>query len=110
MSEELNFEGVMSSNWKDLELTECADGITMGVLWEGENGKRAEVYEFSPGAVFPGLDVHESGPEQVYVISGVFSDGREDFPAGSFIHHPMGSSHAPQSAPGCVLLVLFPEG
>lgn len=79
-------------------------------LWEGENGKRAEVYEFSPGAVYPDVDVHESELEQVYVISGVFSDGREDFPAGSFIHHPMGSSHAPQSASGCVLLVLFSEG
>ncbi|RKZ71170.1 MAG: anti-sigma factor [Gammaproteobacteria bacterium] len=110
MNSELNFEGVMSSNWNNVEYIECADGITERVLWEGDNGKRAMVYEFSPGAVFPGVDVHESGPEQVYVISGVFNDGREDFPAGSFIHNPMGSAHAPKSESGCVLLVLYPEG
>jgi anti-sigma factor ChrR (cupin superfamily) len=110
METKMNFEGVMSSNWNNIEPTECADGITVRVLWEGENGKRAEVYEFSPGAVYPGVEVHESGPEQVYIISGVFNDGREDFHAGSFIHNPTGSAHAPKSESGCVLLVLYPEG
>lgn len=110
MANEMNFAGVISSNWNDIEATECADGITVRVLWEGDNGKRALVYEFAAGAVYPGIDVHEVGPEQVYVISGVFNDGREDFTAGSFTYNPKGSAHAPQTESGCVILVLHPEG
>jgi anti-sigma factor ChrR (cupin superfamily) len=43
------------------------------------------------------LDAHEDGPEQVYVLSGIFNDGREDHQAGTFLHHPKGSAHVPQS-------------
>lgn len=110
MDKELNFEGALATNWNNVDAMECADGITERVLWEGEKGKRALVYEFKAGAVFPGIDTHEAGPEQIYVISGVFNDGREDFHAGSFLHLPTGSSHAPKSESGCVLLVLYPEG
>ncbi|MDT5269347.1 MAG: hypothetical protein QOH49_1533 [Acidobacteriota bacterium] len=55
-------------------------------------------------------DVHEPGPEEVFVVSGVFNDGVRDYPAGSFIHAPAGSSHVPQSRTGCVLFVFYPEG
>ena len=54
--------------------------------------------------------MHEDGPEQVYVLSGIFNDGREDHQAGTFLHHPKGSAHVPQSKVGCTLLVMFPEG
>lgn len=110
MNEELNFAGAVVADWNNIDATECAEGITERVLWEGENGKRALVYEFKAGAVFPGVDVHEEAPEQVFVISGVFNDGRKDFHAGSFLHFPKGTSHAPKSESGCVLLVLYPEG
>lgn len=110
MGSELNFDGALVVNWNSIDATECAEGITERVLWEGEGGKRALVYEFKAGAVFPGIDVHESGPEQIYVISGAFSDGREEFQAGSFLHLPKDSAHAPKSDTGCVLLVLYPEG
>ncbi len=55
----------------------------------------------------PALDVHVPGPEEVFVVSGVFNDGAHDYPAGSFIHNPAGSSHVPQSKEGCVLFVFF---
>ncbi len=110
MTEEINLEGVISINWQDVEAEEAAPGITQRVLWQGDNDKRVVVFEFKPGSVYPGLDVHEPGPEQVFVISGVFNDGRNDYKAGNFIHHPMGTSHIPQSKAGCVLLVIFPEG
>jgi len=110
MSEEMNFDGVLSSNWKGITPHECAPNITERVMWEGENGKRAIVYEFLPGSVFPGLDVHESGPEQIYIISGVFYDGKENHEEGSFIYFPKDTSHIPKSDSGCVLLVLYPEG
>ncbi|MGB3788616.1 MAG: hypothetical protein WA949_11445 [Phormidesmis sp.] len=36
-------------------------------------------------------------------MSDVFNDGMRDDPAGTFTHHPVGSSHIPQSATGCKL-------
>ena len=110
MIDKMNFDGVAVCNWQDIEPVEGAPGITVRNLWQGENNKRIDVYEFEPGAVYGALDVHEIGPEQVYVISGVFSDGRSDHKAGTFLHHPIGSAHVPQSKTGCVLLVIFPEG
>lgn len=110
MSETLNFDGVMSSIWKNVEGIEVAPGIYERELWRGEHDKRAMVYEFKAGAVFPGIDHHDTGPEQIYVISGVFNDGIMNHPEGTFIHQPKGSSHAPNSPEGCVLLVLYPEG
>ena len=110
MSEEMNLKGVVSCNWKDIKAEEAAPGITQRILWEGNNGKRVEVYEFEAGAAYPGLDVHEPGPEQVYVISGIYNDGSHHYKAGDFINYPIASSHSPQSENGCVLLVNFPEG
>jgi len=70
----------------------------------------AQILEIDAGAKLPRLDVHSPGPEEVYVVSGVFNDGVHDYPAGSFIHNPAGSAHVPQSTEGCVLFVFFPEG
>ena len=74
--------------------------------------RRAEalLFEIGPGAVYPELDVHLPGAEEVFVVSGTFCDGAHCYPAGTFIHSPAGSSHVPQSPDGCVLFVFFPEG
>jgi anti-sigma factor ChrR (cupin superfamily) len=85
-------------------------GVILRDLWKGNEGARALLVEIAPGARFEDLDVHEPGPEEVYVVSGVFNDGVRDYPAGTFIHNPRGSSHVPQSKTGCVLFVFFPEG
>lgn len=106
----MNFNGVTSSNWKDVAKNEVASGIFEGVIWQGDKGKRTLIYEFKAGAKFPGLDRHDSGPEQVYVISGIFNDGQNDHAEGSFINNPKGSAHVPQSEKGCVVLVSYPEG
>ena len=34
-----------------------------------------------------------ASPEELYVVAGVFNDGVRDYPAGTFIHNPAGSSH-----------------
>lgn len=54
--------------------------------------------------------MHEPGPEEVFVVSGVFNDGLNDYVAGTFIHNPAGSAHLPQSKTGCVLFLFFPAG
>ena len=89
---------------------EIYPGVRKRVLWEGANGAKAQILEIEPGARFLKLDVHEPGPEEIYVVSGTFNDGARDYAAGSFVHNPAGSSHLPQSREGCVLFVFFPEG
>ncbi|WP_337906825.1 cupin domain-containing protein [Kribbella solani] len=55
-------------------------------------------------------DVHQPGPEEVFVVDGVFNDGDRDYPAGSSIHAPAGASHVPRSATGCTLFLFYPQG
>lgn len=99
--------------WSSIERAparEIFKGIRLRTLWRGENGAKAQVLEMDAGSCWEGLDVHAPGPEEVFVVSGIFNDGARDYPAGSFIHAPAGSSHIPQSQTGCVLFVFYPEG
>lgn len=43
--------------------------------------------------------------EEIFVLEGVFSDENGDYPAGTYLRNPPGSSHAPFSDKGCVILV-----
>ena len=95
---------------KDVSPVEIYPGVRRRLLWEGSNGAKAQILEMDPGARFLRLDVHEPGPEEIYVVSGVFNDGLRNYPAGCFVHNPAGSSHLPQTREGCVLFVFFPEG
>lgn len=56
-----------------------------------------------PETYFEELDHHDSGPEEVFVVSGIFNDGVRDYPAGTFIHAPKGFSHVSRSTTGCTL-------
>ncbi|MBE9011296.1 cupin domain-containing protein [Pseudanabaenaceae cyanobacterium LEGE 13415] len=85
-------------------------GIQARTLWQTANGRKAVILEIAPGAKWEGVDVHEPGSEEAFVLSGVFNDGTRDYPAGTFIHNPIGSTHIPQSETGCTLFVFYPEG
>lgn len=107
----LNFDGVEARHWRDVAPKELGHpGFSTRLLWNGQNGRKALIFEIAPGAVYPELDIHAPGAEEVFVVSGTFCDGRNSYPAGTFIHHPAGSAHIPQSPDGCVLFVYFPEG
>ena len=106
----INLEGVVATKWQDVPAQDIFPGIRRRILWRGANGAKAQILEIDAGAKFPRLDVHAPGPEEVYVVSGIFNDGVHDYPAGAFIHNPAGSAHVPQSKEGCVLFVFFPEG
>ena len=101
---------IVWSELKDAEVKELFPGIRVRRLWNGENGAKAIIFEIDAGGCYQGIDVHEPGPEEVYVVAGIFNDGVRDYPAGTFIHNPAGSSHVPQSQTGCTLFVFFPEG
>ncbi|WP_246150493.1 cupin domain-containing protein [Streptomyces qinzhouensis] len=105
-----NMSGYVWSAVESAPVRELFPGIRLRPLWTGGNGASAQVVEMDPGACWEGVDVHEPGPEEVFVVSGVFNDGYRDYPAGSFIHAPAGSSHIPQTATGCTLFVFYPEG
>jgi anti-sigma factor ChrR (cupin superfamily) len=109
----INLDGVVAASSRELPATEIfpgLPGIRRRVLWRDPSGAKALLVEIDAGCRFPELDVHEPGPEEVFVVSGVFNDGRNDYPAGTFIHNPAGSAHLPQSKTGCVLFLFFPQG
>lgn len=109
--QQMNLEGVVAKHWHDVPPKEaCFPGFGTRLLWSQPDGRKALIFEIAPGAVYPELDVHTPGPEEVFVVSGTFGDGANTYPAGTFIHYPAGSSHVPQSQEGCVLFVFFPEG
>ncbi|NOQ56427.1 cupin domain-containing protein [Mycolicibacterium fortuitum] len=105
-----NAPGYVWKSTADVEPIEVSPGITVHPLWQGANGAKAVVTTIAAGAVWDGEDLHDPGPEEVYVVSGVFNDGVNDYAAGTFLHAPAGSWHVPQSTQGCVLFVFYPEG
>ena len=68
-----------------------------------EAGRVTSVVRFDPDARFP-RHAHPDG-EEILVLDGVFSDETGDYPAGSHLLNPDGTSHAPWSGPGCTLFV-----
>jgi len=106
----INLDGVTSIDWRSAPATELYPGVRKRELWQGANGAKALMLEIDAGAAFTELDVHSPGPEEVFVVSGTFSDGAHEYPPGTFIHNPAGSAHVPQSKDGCTLFVFFPEG
>lgn len=105
----INLAGVIAANWQDVPAEEVFPGVHVRVLWQGD-GRKALAVEFDAGAAFETLDVHTPGPEEIFVVSGVFNDGVHDYPAGTFIHNPIGSAHIPQSKDGCLIFLFYPEG
>lgn len=106
----MNLAGVEAINLADVPSKEIYPGITKRELWRGAGGAKALVLEFAPGATFTELDEHFPGSEEIFVVSGIFSDGAQEYGPGTFIHCPMGSSHIPQSQTGCSIFVFFPDG
>lgn len=106
----IDTSGCVSSHPDDVSPKTIFPGIRVRMLYRGENGAKALILEMDPGSSWPELDIHDPGPEEVYVVQGVLNDGERDYPAGSFLHSPPGSSHLPQTVGGCRLFVFYPEG
>ena len=69
----------------------------------GEVAKATSIVRYQPGSKFK-KHTHDLG-EEILVLEGVFSDETGDYPAGTYIMNPPGSSHAPFSEFGCTLFV-----
>jgi hypothetical protein len=80
-------------------------GVERRMLFRiGEEKARAtSIVRYAPGSVFP----HHGHPggEEILVLDGVFQDESGDYPAGSYMRNPPGTSHTPGSRLGCVIFV-----
>jgi anti-sigma factor ChrR (cupin superfamily) len=68
-----------------------------------EHGHTTSIVRYDPGSSFS-AHKHPQG-EEILVLEGVFSDQHGNYPAGTYLRNPPGSSHVPFSEKGCVLLV-----
>lgn len=71
---------------------------------DGEEVARAtSVVRYAPNSHFS-AHTHGGG-EEFLVLDGIFSDEYGDYPAGTYIRNPVGSTHTPFSKEGCTILV-----
>lgn len=68
-----------------------------------EVARATSVVRYDPGSAFPS-HTHDLG-EEFLVLEGTFSDASGDYPAGSYVRNPPGSSHAPFTREGCTIFV-----
>lgn len=69
----------------------------------GEISRATSIVRYEAGAKF---EAHShGGGEEILVLEGVFSDQNGDYPTGTYLRSPPGSSHAPFSRDGCVIFV-----
>ncbi len=69
----------------------------------GEVARATSIVRYAPGSRFERH--HHGGGEEILVLAGTFADEQGDYPDGTYLRNPMGSSHAPFSTGGCTLLV-----
>ena len=68
-----------------------------------EVARATSIVRYEAGSKFAS-HTHDLG-EEIFVLEGVFSDETGDYPAGTYMMNPPGSSHAPFSKTGCLLFV-----
>ncbi len=68
-----------------------------------EVARATSIVRYAAGSHFE-RHVHGGG-EEILVLQGMFSDEHGDYPAGTYLRNPPGSSHAPFSRAGCTLFV-----
>lgn len=67
----------------------------------GEDARATSIVRYAAGTTFTPHE-HPLG-EEFLVLSGIFSDEHGDYPAGSYVRNPPGSSHTAYSQQGCEL-------
>ncbi|MGF1902389.1 cupin domain-containing protein [Aliivibrio sifiae] len=69
----------------------------------GEIATATTLVNYEPNSYFSS-HVHTGG-EEFLVLEGVFADEHGDYPVGTYMRNPVGSSHAPVVKKGCMILV-----
>ena len=68
-----------------------------------EVGRATSLVKYAPQSYFS-PHTHGGG-EEIFVLEGVFSDENGDYPAGTYIRNPIGTTHRPHSEDGCIIFV-----
>jgi len=68
-----------------------------------EQARATSIVRYRPGSRFA-RHSHPGG-EEILVLEGTFRDEQGEYPRGTYLRNPAGSSHAPFSQEGCTLLV-----
>lgn len=68
-----------------------------------ERARATSLVRYAPDSVFPPHG--HPGGEEILVLSGTFSDGDGNYPAGWYLRNPPGSSHQPFSVEGATIFV-----
>ena len=63
----------------------------------GEVARATTIVRYAPNSKFR-AHTHTGG-EEFIVLDGVFSDEHADFPKGSYVRNPIGTSHTPKIGP-----------
>ena len=79
-----------------------ASGLTVMPLHQFGT-EHVALVKWEPGTRF--VNHSHPGGEEIFVLSGTFSDEHGDYPAGTWIRNPPGSTHSPFSEEGCVIFV-----
>ncbi len=69
----------------------------------GEVARANSIVRYDAGSHFSSH--RHDGGEEYLVLDGIFSDERGDYPPGTYVRNPPGTSHAPFSRDGCTLFV-----
>jgi anti-sigma factor ChrR (cupin superfamily) len=82
-----------------------APGVERRMLFRiGEEKARAtSIVRYAPRSSFA-AHVHAGG-EEFLVLEGVFQDGEGNYPAGTYVRNPPGTSHAPAAKDGATIFV-----
>ncbi|MEM9197115.1 MAG: cupin domain-containing protein [Pseudomonadota bacterium] len=69
----------------------------------GEVARATSIVRYAPGSAFSAHN--HGGGEEFLVLEGVFQDEHGDYPAGTYVRNPPGTSHTPAAAEGCTIFV-----
>ncbi len=98
-----------SVDWKPLA-EPGVSGIFVKVLrFDKETGRAPTILlKFDAGAAYPAHN--HPGGEEVFVIEGDISLGKDDLQVGDYLYTPPNGKHAARSRNGCTVLVNVPQG
>jgi len=92
----------------DLEWRTMTSGTRLAVLKRLPNGGSICRITGEAGSTFP--EHTHWGGEEVYIVSGDYSDPSGTYGAGQFISYPAGSSHMPWTVSGCDMIIIAWSG
>jgi anti-sigma factor ChrR (cupin superfamily) len=102
----MDLSKALSININNEQWVESPSKMVMRIPLErecAESGHVTSVVKYLPNSRF---DAHKHPlGEEIYVLEGIFSDEHGDYPAGTYLRNPPGTSHSPYSVEGCTLFV-----